>query len=41
VVINVHDRFSVLQSVENQPGVTGIGGYNRFENVSGISALWT
>jgi len=40
VVLNVHDRFSVLQSVADQPGVTGIGGYNRFENVSGISALW-
>jgi len=39
-VINVHDRFSVLQSVANEPGVTGIGGYNRFENVSGISMLW-
>jgi len=40
VVINIHDRFSVSQSVANQPGVTGIGGYDRFENVSGISALW-
>jgi hypothetical protein len=40
VVVNVHNRFSVLQSVADQPGVTGIGGYNRLENVSGVSALW-
>lgn len=40
VVVNVHDRFSVSQSVANQPGVTGIGGYNRFENVSGMGLIW-
>lgn len=39
-VVNVHDRFSVQQSVANDPGVTGIGGFNRFENISGLGLLW-
>ena len=40
VVLNFHDRFSVSQDVQNNIGITGIGSFNRFENVIGVGMTW-
>src|SRR5205814_666373 len=40
LVINLHDRFSVLQKAYQDPTVSGSGSYALFQNTLGITTLW-
>jgi hypothetical protein len=38
--INIHDRFSLEQDPIDEPALSGVADYGRFENTAGISVLW-
>jgi hypothetical protein len=40
VWINLHDRFSIMESAYQDPTVAGTGDYARLENAVGTSVLW-
>lgn len=40
VWLNFHDRFSIQENGYLDPTVTGIGDYERLENVAGLAATW-
>lgn len=40
MIINFHDRFSFSQDVTGDPTVSGIGGLDRFENITGVGVTW-
>jgi hypothetical protein len=39
-VVNLHSRFSYSQEVTGDPTISGIGRLSRFENTSGVRAMW-
>jgi hypothetical protein len=38
--INLHDRFSITESVYQDPTVTGAGDFSQLQNTLGAAALW-
>jgi len=40
VMLNLHDRFTIMQDTYMDPNAYGYGDVSRLENVAGIGALW-
>ena len=38
--INFHDRFSIEQDPIDEPQISGVADYGRFQNTIGVSVLW-
>lgn len=38
--INIHDKMSLQQDPIDEPALSGVANYGRFENTAGISLLW-
>jgi len=38
--INFHDRFSLEQDPIDEPQISGVADYGRFQNTAGVSVLW-
>ena len=38
--INFHDRFSLEQDPIDEPAISNVADYGRFENTAGVSVLW-
>ncbi len=38
--INLHDRFSILESPYQDPTVAGSGNYSQFQNAAGVTTVW-
>jgi hypothetical protein len=38
--INLHDRFSILESPYQDPTVAGSGDYSQFQNAAGVTTIW-
>ncbi len=38
--LNIHDRFSIVQNPVDEPTLSNIGHFDRFQNSAGITALW-
>ncbi len=38
--LNIHDRFSIVQNPVEEPTLSNIGHFDRFQNSAGITALW-